>query len=105
MWHCGAHAAQAPIPDGCGEINRGVGFSLPTLRIRTSTEFTRNTSSTPTFLASGYSGPVDVVGIFSNANDFYIADDVTYGGGVAATPEPATLLLLGTTLAGAGRAG
>jgi hypothetical protein len=55
-------------------------------------------SGTPTWLASGYSGVVSKVGVFSLANDFYIMDDVTYG---SATPEPGTLALLATGAFGA----
>ena len=60
------------------------------------------TTATPTFLASGYSGLVDVVGVFSNANDYYVMDDVTYSDQqqTAPIPEPATMLLLSTGLAG-----
>jgi hypothetical protein len=55
-------------------------------------------SDVPTFLSSGYSGPVDVIGILSNSEaGFYVMDDVTYG--VAAIPEPGTISLLGAGLA------
>jgi hypothetical protein len=59
------------------------------------------TTSTPTFLSSGYSGAVDVVGVSSNANDFFVMDDVTYGGTTVA-PEPATMGLVLMSLAGLG---
>jgi hypothetical protein len=53
-------------------------------------------SATPTFLASGYSGLVDKVGVFSQANDYYVMDDVTYEPvSRAGAPEPAGLTLLG----------
>ncbi len=53
-------------------------------------------SSTPTFLASGYSGPVTRVDVNSPEPDFYVMDNVTFGG-VGAAPEPATwaMMLLG----------
>ena len=59
-------------------------------------------SSTPTFLASGYAGNnVKTINVVSNAPDFYVMDDVTYG--VAATPEPGSLAFLATSgLSGAG---
>jgi hypothetical protein len=57
------------------------------------TSATLDTSTTPTFLASGYTGPVDTVGVFSSANDFYVMDNVTYGFG--AVPEPSSLTLMG----------
>jgi hypothetical protein len=59
-----------------------------------------NPSATPTWLASGYSGLVTGVGIYSADNDFYVADNVTYST-TSTTPEPSSLLLFGTFLAGA----
>jgi len=55
------------------------------------------TSDVPTFLSSGYNGAVDRVDVVSNAPDFYIMDDVTYETGI---PEPGSLILMGTGLAG-----
>ena len=46
-------------------------------------------SDTPTYLASGYSGPVDTVGVYSASNDFYVMDNVTYG--TASVPEPSSV--------------
>ncbi len=54
-------------------------------------------SDVPTFLNFGYNGMVDRIDVVSNAPDFYIMDDVTYETGV---PEPGSLLLMGTGLAG-----
>jgi hypothetical protein len=48
-----------------------------------------NATSGPTFLASGYAGPVDAVGIFGDRLRFCI-DDFTF----EEVPEPSTLLLL-----------
>jgi PEP-CTERM motif-containing protein len=59
-------------------------------------------SSTPTFLASGYGGPVDSVGVFSALNDFYVMDDVTYNATLPEPiPEPTSILLVATGIAGA----
>jgi hypothetical protein len=52
------------------------------------------TSATPVFLASGYAGTVDEVRVFSNAPDFFVMDDVTYGTAQAAVPEPSSLAML-----------
>jgi hypothetical protein len=57
-------------------------------------------SSTPTFLASGYSGLVTSVDVLSPRGDFFVMDNVTYGVSTSATPEPSTFLLFGTGLLG-----
>lgn len=54
--------------------------------VATSAELTPN--STPTFLASGYSGPVDSVAVYSTKNGYYVMDDVTYKSGIGTVPEP-----------------
>jgi hypothetical protein len=57
-----------------------------------------STTATPTFLASGYNGLVDRVTVVGSTVG-YIMDDVTFGRATV-TPEPATVLLLGTGFAG-----
>jgi hypothetical protein len=52
-------------------------------------------SDVPTFLDSGYGGMVDTIHVLSPSPDFFIMDDVTYN-----TPEPSSLVLMGTGLAG-----
>ena len=55
-------------------------------------------SDVPAFLASGYTGQVDEVLVFSNqALGYFVMDDVTYN----STPEPGTLGLLLTGALGA----
>lgn len=56
-------------------------------------------SATPTFLDSGYSGMVDSVHVLSPSPDFFIMDDVTFNQ-TTTTPEPASLVLLGSGLLG-----
>lgn len=62
---------------------------------------TLTVSDTPTFLASGYNGIVTKVGVVSNAPDFFVMDDVTYG--TSAVPEPGSIAMFaGLGAAGAG---
>jgi hypothetical protein len=50
----------------------------------------------PVFLASGYTGQVDQVGVWSNANGMYVMDDVTYHNNTVTgvVPEPESLVLM-----------
>jgi hypothetical protein len=57
--------------------------------------------ATPTFLATGYGAAVDEVEVVGSDVQ-WVMDDLTYGASV--TPEPATMLLLGSGLAGIGAA-
>lgn len=55
-------------------------------------------SNVATFVGSGYGGLVDKVVVSGDAG-YYVLDDVTYDA-AAPVPEPGTLLLLGSGLAG-----
>lgn len=57
------------------------------------TSGTLTSSSTPTFLASGYAGLVDEVRVVSNT--FRVMDNVTYNTDTETVPEPSTILGLG----------
>ena len=54
----------------------------------------------PAFLSSGYSGPVDTVGVNANDNGYFIMDNVTYT--PTPVPEPGSLTLLGLGMASFG---
>ncbi len=58
-------------------------------------------TSSPTFSATGYGAAVDEVEVVGSDVQ-WVMDDLTYGASV--TPEPATMLLLGSGLAGIGAA-
>jgi hypothetical protein len=58
------------------------------------TSSTLSPSDTPTFLASGYSGLVTRVQVYSPDPDFFVMDDVTFES-PNPVPEPASLTLLG----------
>jgi hypothetical protein len=55
-------------------------------------------SGVPTWLASGYGGLVTSVDVFSPTPDFFVMDDVTYGGTI---PEPGSIALFATGALGA----
>ncbi len=57
-----------------------------------------NLNSTSTYLASGYSGPVDEVRLTADRGQF-VMDDFTYNPAGTAVPEPGTALLMGLGLA------
>lgn len=54
----------------------------------------------PVFLASGYAGPVDQVGVWADANGMYVMDDVTYhnNNNGPSVPEPGSIVLMGAGL-------
>ena len=60
---------------------------------------TLTTTSTPTFLSSGYAGNVDEVQVVGNSVQ-WIMDDLTYGSAVSVVPEPGSILLVALGLAG-----
>ena len=87
-----------------GAYFSGYGFAAVTFNLYNGaslvwTSATLAPSGTPTWLASGYSGAVTSVDVVSPSPDFFVMDDVTYGG--TSTPEPGTLALLATGAFGA----
>jgi hypothetical protein len=72
-----------------------VSFDLYYLGVLVHTSAGLIPTAVPTFLASGYGGPVDEVRVhdsgFFGVFDYYVMDDVTFH----AVPEPATLTLFG----------
>jgi len=52
----------------------------------------------PVFLASGYSGLVDKVAVWADANGMYVMDDVTYHSQGSTVPEPGSLVLMAAGL-------
>ena len=87
-----------------GAYFAGYGFATVTFQLFNGvnlvwTSATLAPSATPTWLPSGYSGLVTTVEVQSPSPDFFIMDDVTYGG--TSTPEPGTLGLLATGAIGA----
>jgi hypothetical protein len=61
---------------------------------------TLNLSTSPTFLASGYSGLVDEVHVRTNQPGYWVMDDVTYV--ASAVPEPPTWAMMILGFAGVG---
>lgn len=80
-----------------GGYSLGVTFKMYYQNVLVHTSATLNQSDIPTFLASGYSGLVDKVGVLGY-NGYYVLDDITYD--AAGVPEPCTFLMLGFGLAG-----
>ena len=81
-----------------GAYFAGLDFSTATFQLYNSgslvaTSGTLIPSSTPTFLASGYTGLVDEVRVVSDA--FRVMDNVTYNTDIETVPEPSTILGLG----------
>lgn len=76
----------------------GVFFQLFNGATLVATSSVLNTTSTPTFLSSGYGGNVTSVTVNGNSAA-YVLDNVTFGG-QSTVPEPSELALLGTGLIG-----
>jgi hypothetical protein len=83
-------------PTGPGAITFGLYYG----GVLVHTSASLDATATPTFLASGYGGPVDEVRV-NGPRDMFVMDDVTYT--AADVPEPAAwaLLIAGFGLAGA----
>ena len=73
-------------------------FTLFLNNTQVHTSQTLGLTSTPTFLHSGYTGLVDRVQVNSTPG-YFVMDDVSYGSATV-TPEPISMTLLGTGLAG-----
>lgn len=74
-----------------------VSFNLYNLGQLVWTSATLNTTATPTYLPSGYSGQVDAIQVVGNQGSF-VMDNFTYN--QSAVPEPGSMLLLGSGLLG-----
>jgi len=64
-----------------------------------STSASLTPSDVPTFLSSGYAGPVDTVVVTAGGQNFFTMDDFTFGAVTPAIPEPRTYALMGLGLA------
>lgn len=87
----------ASIFDGAwfsGYDDSSVSFQLYRGGALVGTSSTLTTTSTATYLGSGYTGLVDSVVIASGQQAFYAMDDFTFHGAVAAVPEPQTWALM-----------
>ena len=76
-------------------IDAFIQFRLYDNGIQVASSSTLVPTALPTFLASGYTGRIDRVGVVSNTAGYWVMDDVTYGGDIAPVPEPGTWTLLG----------
>jgi hypothetical protein len=83
-----------------GAYFAGLDFSTATFQLYNSgslvaTSGTLIPSSTPTFLASGYTGLVDEVRVSLASVGYIVMDNVTYNTDIETVPEPSTILGLG----------
>ena len=89
-----------------GAYFAGLDFSTATFQLYNSgslvaTSGTLIPSSTPTFLASGYTGLVDEVRVSLASVGSIVMDNVTYNTDIETVPEPSTILGLGVLGLGA----
>lgn len=82
-----------------GPSMTSITFALYLGGTEVATSATTFLNETPVWLAAGYAGAVDRVEVRTNLAQFYVMDDVTFGG-TSVVPEPSTWALLGTGLAG-----